>query len=156
MRALSEALRASIGSGELHLIPSQPDEREEEPGATAREGRLLTRLALYRERDPRLRRRKLEQIRRLRAAFRCEVCEFDFAQAFGALGAGYIEVHHVTPLHIAGPSETHLHDLALLCANCHRMCHRSFNGESWRTPAALRALIATAGQNPHAAPVSAS
>ncbi|MGJ3559785.1 HNH endonuclease [Streptomyces sp. INA 01156] len=52
-----------------------------------------------------------------------------------------MEVHHVTPLYVSGVRKTTLDDLACLCANCHRMCHRSRPGESWRTPAALRELI---------------
>ncbi|WP_234384821.1 HNH endonuclease [Streptomyces sp. MMG1121] len=67
------------------------------------------------------------------------MCDFNFARAYGELGDGYIEVHHVTPLHASGARETKLDDLACLCANCHRMCHRSRPGESWRTPASLRA-----------------
>ncbi|WP_405847976.1 HNH endonuclease [Streptomyces niveus] len=69
----------------------------------------------------------------------------------GALGADCIEVHHLLPLHVAGPRETRLEDLALLCANCHRMCHRSHQGTSWRTPDALRQVMArdaTAGGSP--------
>ncbi|MET7850510.1 HNH endonuclease [Streptomyces avermitilis] len=73
------------------------------------------------------------------------------------LGDGYIEVHHRLPFHISGVTETRIADLALLCANCHRMCHRSFRGESWRTPDALRALIRRSAEAaPHAAPASAS
>ncbi|MFC8272189.1 HNH endonuclease [Streptomyces sp. NPDC057271] len=140
MQAAADALRAAIASGELHLIPPQPDEpgdTEDESGA--REGRLLSRLALYRERDRGLRDRKLRQVRKLGQPIKCEVCAFDFGATYGELGAGYVEVHHITPLHATGPRETRLEGLALLCANCHRMCHRSYAGESWRTPAAVRA-----------------
>ncbi|MFE5143264.1 HNH endonuclease [Streptomyces fagopyri] len=66
------------------------------------------------------------------------MCSFVFSTAYGELGAGYIEVHHRPPLHISGVTETRIADLALLCADCHRMCHKSFPGESWRTPADLR------------------
>ncbi|KES07107.1 HNH endonuclease [Streptomyces toyocaensis] len=136
----ARAITESISSGELHLIPPQPDEVDE-TGATAVEGRLLVRRALFRERDPSLRARKVERVRRQGLPLRCEVCTFDFARTYGELGDGYIEVHHVTPLHVAGARETRLDDLACLCANCHRMCHRSRPGESWRTPAALRELM---------------
>ncbi|RZK29449.1 MAG: HNH endonuclease, partial [Hymenobacter sp.] len=55
----------------------------------------------------------------------CEVCGFDFEAAYGELGAGYIEVHHTKPVHTLAPgTKTKLADLALLCANCHRMAHR--------------------------------
>ncbi|QQQ18126.1 HNH endonuclease [Brevundimonas vitis] len=56
----------------------------------------------------------------------CVVCEFDFAATYGPKGSGYIEAHHIVPL---GESDeaviTRAADLALVCANCHRMVHRS-------------------------------
>ncbi len=137
MLQAARAVEDGISSGELHLIPPQPDEVDE-MGASAIEGRLLVRWALARERNPKLRARKIDQVRRRGGPLRCEVCNFDFAHTYGELGEGYIEVHHVTPLHISGTRETKLDDLACVCANCHRMCHRCRPGESWRTPAALR------------------
>lgn len=56
----------------------------------------------------------------------CEVCDFDFAAAYGSHGLGYIEAHHIVPLSEANESViTRMADLALVCANCHRMLHRS-------------------------------
>ncbi|WP_180687529.1 HNH endonuclease [Streptomyces gossypiisoli] len=140
MLQAAQAIEEGIGSGELQLVPPQPDEVDE-TGATAIEGRLLVRRALARERDPRLRALKIQQVRRSGRQLRCEVCDFDFAHTYGDLGEGYIEVHHVTPLYVSGTRETKLNDLACLCANCHRMCHRSRPGESWRTPTSLREQI---------------
>jgi 5-methylcytosine-specific restriction protein A len=140
MLQAAQTLEECIASGELHRIPRQPDEIDE-TGATAIEGRLLVRRALARERDPKLRLQKIEQVRSRGGSLRCEVCAFDFARTYGDLGEGYIEVHHVTPLYVSGARETRLDDLACLCANCHRMCHRSRPGESWRTPTALREQI---------------
>lgn len=56
----------------------------------------------------------------------CEVCGFDFEETYGELGRGYIECHHIEPLISRGgsPGPTRVGDLALLCANCHRMVHR--------------------------------
>lgn len=156
MLQAADAIHRGIGSGELHLIPAQPDEMDD-LGGTAIEGRLLARWALARERDPRLRARKIAQMGRRGQPLRCEVCDFDFARTYGALGQGYIEVHHVTPLYVSGPRQTQLDDLACLCANCHRMCHRSRPGESWRTPAALREQIQESRAATHqATPASAS
>lgn len=142
----AQAIEDGIGSGELQLIPPQPDEVDE-TGATAIEGRLLVRRALARERDPKLRTMKIKQMRHRGRALRCEVCDFDFARTYGDLGEGYIEVHHATPLHVSGLRETKLEDLACLCANCHRMCHRSRPGESWRTPTSLREHIRNSGRS---------
>lgn len=140
MLQAAQVLEEGIASGELHRAPRQPDEVDD-TGSTAIEGRLLVRRALARERDPKLRARKIKQVRRSGRPLQCEVCAFDFARTYGDLGEGYIEVHHVTPLYVSGTRETKLDDLACLCANCHRMCHRSRPGESWRTPAALREQI---------------
>lgn len=140
MLEAAQAIEDGISSGQLTLIPPQPDETAED-GTTAPEGRLLARWAISRERDPRLRRRKIEQARKRGLPLQCQVCTFHFERAYGELGRDYIEVHHVLPLHISGPRETKLEDLAFLCANCHRMCHKSHRGASWRTPAAVRAEI---------------
>ncbi|MGN5374851.1 HNH endonuclease [Sphingomonas hankookensis] len=64
----------------------------------------------------------------------CEVCAFDFEATYGELGAGYIEVHHLKPVHTLKPgSKVKLSDLALLCANCHRMAHRKPSSITFRT-----------------------
>lgn len=57
---------------------------------------------------------------------RCAVCEFDFAATYGALGAGFIHVHHVTPLAKvkATYSVDPLKDLRPVCPNCHAMIHK--------------------------------
>lgn len=56
----------------------------------------------------------------------CEVCGFDFEEAYGEVGRGYIECHHIEPLNSrsGASAPTRVGDLALLCANCHRMVHR--------------------------------
>ncbi|MDW9635469.1 helix-turn-helix domain-containing protein [Sinorhizobium meliloti] len=90
----------------------------------AEEGRVLTRLHRTRERS-----RKLVEERKRMAVqqghgIRCEVCEFDFGATYGERGLDYIEVHHTRPLHtLPETNTTKLEDLALLCANCHRMVH---------------------------------
>ncbi len=57
----------------------------------------------------------------------CMVCGFNFEQTYGLLGKDYIEVHHIRPL-----SDQHqvvevdpAQDLICICANCHRMLHRT-------------------------------
>ncbi|MEU5428295.1 HNH endonuclease [Streptomyces olivoreticuli] len=145
LSAAASAIRKGIASTDLSHIPEHPDEATED-GVTGLEGRLLARWTLARERDPKLRRRKIAHAQRHGQLLRCEVCAFDFARSYGRLGEGYIEVHHVVPLHISGLQETRLDDLALLCANCHRMCHRSHLGESWRTPSGLRSVIEQASR----------
>ncbi len=57
---------------------------------------------------------------------RCYVCGFDFANAYGPDGEGFIHVHHERPLSEIG--ETYhvdpIADLKPVCPNCHAMIHR--------------------------------
>lgn len=98
------------------------------------EGGFTIRLHKRYERD-----RKLIALKKAEAqkasTLRCEVCNFDFHEAYGELGSGFIEVHHTKPVHqMKASGKTLLSDLALLCANCHRMAHRK------RTPLTLAEL----------------
>lgn len=71
---------------------------------------------------------------------RCRVCQFDFGSIYGPMGAGYIEVHHLTPVSSFGISRSvdPRHDLVPLCANCHAMVHRR---NPPYTPDELRELL---------------
>jgi 5-methylcytosine-specific restriction protein A len=63
-----------------------------------------------------------------------EACGFDFEETDGERGKGFIECHHVKPLHTLKPGEkTSVDDLMLLCSNCRRMVHTK---SSWLTVAA--------------------
>lgn len=56
----------------------------------------------------------------------CSVCEFNFEETYGKVGAGFIHVHHVKPLGELG-EEYELdpaRDLMPVCPNCHAMLHR--------------------------------
>lgn len=58
--------------------------------------------------------------------YACAVCEFDFGAAYGAIGHGFIHVHHLIELSSIG--ETYEIDpvehLRPVCPNCHAMLHR--------------------------------
>jgi 5-methylcytosine-specific restriction protein A len=130
MHAIATLLRSGADTGEFDDLPDADDSMIDDYGA--REGRLLKRRHLRREREPRLRKRKIDKVLKDRGRLECEVCEFDFQRTYGARGAGYSECHHIVPLHASGDTITLLEDLAVLCANCHRMIHR---GTTWLTPA---------------------
>jgi len=106
---------------------------------SAVEGRIVERLVKVAERNPKLRKAKIQQSRQERGTIACEICSFDFERAYGELGVGYIHVHHRVPLHFTGEIENKLADLILVCANCHVMIHRH---SPWKTPDQLKALIA--------------
>jgi hypothetical protein len=55
---------------------------------------------------------------------KCQVCGFSFEEFYGERAKEYCEVHHLIPLaQLKESTETHLEDLAILCANCHRVVH---------------------------------
>lgn len=138
MDALAAKLRDEIEAGSPTAAidvdwESDPDVLDEE--FEAEEGAQAMARHLRRERNQTIRKRKIAAVQAAGLPIACEVCEFDFGDVYGKLGEGYIEVHHVLPLHASGPTITKLSDLALLCSNCHRMIHRS---RPWLTPAKLR------------------
>ena len=57
----------------------------------------------------------------------CRVCNFDFEARYGALGKGFIHVHHVVDLaSIKKEYEIDpIKDLRPVCPNCHAMLHKS-------------------------------
>jgi hypothetical protein len=92
----------------------------------ATEGRRLLKLHKFRERKRRIVRRKKQSVLKATGLLLCEVCEFDFAAVYGKLGEGFAECHHRLPLaENDAEKPTLLTDLAIVCANCHRILHRS-------------------------------
>ncbi|MFJ1791091.1 HNH endonuclease [Kitasatospora griseola] len=135
MAAAAELLRAGVLVGELQDAGPLDDDADE---FDAPEGRLLFRRHVTRERNRGLRQRKIDSVVRQGRDLACEVCGFDFKAVYGDRGDGYIECHHVVPLHEAGEGRTKLSDLALICSNCHRMVHRR---APWPTPDELRTMM---------------
>lgn len=106
--------------------------------AEAAEGKVLTRLHRVRERSRALVEAKKKDVLLKRGCLQCEACDFDFAQAYGPAGDGIIDVHHTKPVHTLKPGErTKLSELALLCANCHRVIHSK---RKWLSVEQVRAL----------------
>jgi 5-methylcytosine-specific restriction enzyme A len=62
---------------------------------------------------------------------RCQACDLDFSERYGAIGKGFIEAHHLKPISTLEEGVAVTYDVAadfsVLCANCHRMIHRSDN-----------------------------
>lgn len=102
------------------------------------EGRYLLRFHRVRERSSKLRDKKIQSVLARGGPLICEVCQFNFEDFYGDLGKGFIECHHVEPLHESGERARNIHDLALLCSNCHHMIHRK---PPWPTPSQLRETI---------------
>ena len=71
----------------------------------------------------------------------CMGCGFEFGLRYGALGRGFIEVHHLKPVSASdGPTQVNVStDLIVLCSNCHSIVHRP-NGPPLEL-SALRTLV---------------
>ncbi|WP_406726788.1 HNH endonuclease [Streptomyces sp. GD-15H] len=136
MTEVAQLIRQGITAGDLQTLPLDDDEDLDDYSAP--EGRLLMSRHRRRERNKGLRKKKIAAVLRQGGTLACEACGFDFEEVYGDRGSGYIECHHVVPLHEAGEGRTKLSDLALICANCHRMIHRC---APWPTPRELRNLI---------------
>ncbi len=117
------AVAAAIRSGMDEAREAGTPEEEEEEFA---EGRVLTRVHRLRERNRRAVARKKKQVLAETGRLACEACGFDFQCAYGPLGTGFAECHHIVPVSEAPQRKTvRTADLAILCANCHRMIHRT-------------------------------
>lgn len=112
----------------LYLIP---EDEEEENAYQVQEGAVIYKLHKFRERDTGIVKKKKHIEYETNGRLLCEACEFDFHVTYGELGFKYIECHHKTPLaDFTSATKTTLHDLALVCSNCHRMLHRKIDSLS--------------------------
>lgn len=144
MAAAAQLLRDGLADGTLHPVPAD-EESDDDEEASAPEGRVLYARHRRRERNKALRKKKIASVLKNGGTLACEACGFDFEAVYGERGKGYVECHHVVPLHEAGESTTKLSDLALICSNCHRMIHRS---APWPTPEELQELVRSRGSVP--------
>jgi len=139
LRDAANAIRARLAEepgGEERV-----EEFDEPEIAEAEEGRLVTRLHRTRERNRKLVRGKKAKFQKDNGGrLFCEACGFNFEKVYGERGAGFIECHHTKPVHtLRAGQKTKLTDLALLCANCHRMVHSK---APWLDLEELRRIIA--------------
>lgn len=128
-----------IALEELHLVDSKDElvlEDDNFPQSDALEGKRIAYDGSRYERS----------VKNRNAAIRihgttCMICGFDFAKTYGLLGEGYTEVHHIRPLSDL-QQEVEIDpekDLICICANCHRMLHRTKHDTL--TPEKLREIV---------------
>lgn len=133
LRKVVQAILANTSSAEASPSVDEEDDFE------ASEGRLLVRVHRRRERNRDLVRRKKSAVLRDTGKLCCEVCGFDFFERYGERGRGFIECHHTVPVSSLGEgAKTSVKDLALVCANCHRMIHA---GRPWWSIEEARAAL---------------
>ncbi len=120
---------------DVPLIEEEMIETDMDAEFSTPEGRRMLRTHLRRERSRQL----VDKAKRLFRANNdkrlfCEVCLFDFGPTYGE--PDFIEAHHRIPLRDCQPGhKTKTSDLAMVCANCHRMLHR---GNPWPTVEELK------------------
>jgi predicted HNH restriction endonuclease len=122
--ALFLSLAEGLDRGELPEIEIGAAEDDD-----GHEGELKKLLVRHRKREHKFRAKKITDVmQRNDGHLICEVphCGFDFHTQYGELGVGFVEVHHRKPLSQAPrrSQSIRLSDLAVVCANCHRMIHR--------------------------------
>jgi hypothetical protein len=119
------------------LSEDEPEVRDAFP-----EGEAIERRHLARERSPALI-RLAKALAVGKGGLLCQVCGFDFRQRYGNVGQGYIEAHHTVPVKdLPEGAKTRVEDIALVCANCHRMLHRK---RPWLSMGQLKDLIVNGG-----------
>jgi 5-methylcytosine-specific restriction protein A len=103
------------------------------------EGKVVERIHKMRERNSKVVAIAKENFKRKHGKLICQVCGFDFEKVYGEIGKDFIEGHHTIPVsemkdgHITKPEE-----IALLCANCHRMVHKK---RPWLTMNKMNSLL---------------
>lgn len=130
VRAAAANVRASLPIVQPQAEPM--DDVDEE--YIAREGWLIRRVHVTRERDRRAVREKRAAARDRDGRLICEACTLDPATYYGDPAAdSIIECHHKVPLSELEPgiSTTRTGDLALVCPNCHRLAHARRPSLTW-------------------------
>lgn len=130
-----EVVFESLWNAHVAGVESATTSEELPGGKTYAEGAQRTITVNRYERDPAARR---EAIAHHGAV--CVVCDFEFRDRYGPIGAGFIHVHHVMELSQLpdGYEVDPRTDLVPVCANCHAMLHRRSPAYS---PAELRSML---------------
>ena len=107
------------------LIDAAAKTEVEAEEIAGKEGRLLVRLHIYRERDRRFVRRVRRHYRSLGGGrLVCRACGCVPVEVYGPSGDSCMEAHHKVPIEQLQPdSVTVVSEMAMLCASCHRVVH---------------------------------
>ncbi|MEI7869675.1 MAG: HNH endonuclease [Candidatus Methylumidiphilus sp.] len=99
--------------------PSSPDNPFE--GSWGDEGREQLKIHKRKERSAKL----IKDFKAQLTDFSCSICGFSFIEAYGELGHGFIEAHHIIPISkLKEQTKMSTNNLIAVCSNCHRMLHR--------------------------------
>lgn len=100
-------------------------ETEIEEGLTGKEGRILTRIHSYKERDRAFAAMAKKHYKAKNGGkLHCVGCGLQPETLYDTLGERCIEGHHTIPIEELQPdSITRVEDMAMVCASCHRIIH---------------------------------
>lgn len=119
--------------------PKTTEEEESQEQEEFTEGRILARMHNVRERNASLTKKKKKEVLARIGTLSCEACGFNFEIKYGQIGLGFCECHHNMPVSELRPGDkTKISELSILCANCHRMIHRT---RPWLSVTALKSTI---------------
>lgn len=120
----------------LKVVPAVEQSDLDWPSSYKEGGRNLRSHSAI-ERNGTLIRDSKARFKKLHGRLFCQACEFDFLAVYGE---DYIECHHTIPVHkLPSNGFTSIEDVALLCANCHRIIHRR---REWMSIDQLVSLLA--------------
>ena len=123
LKSIADQLKSIIENAET--LPDLSFSPDDEAPFEASEGNVVYRLHRSRERSSSVSKKKKQAVLNETGRLECEACGFDFKVTYGDLGNEFCEVHHRVPLsELDAQTKTRLKDLAVVCANCHRMLHR--------------------------------
>ena len=119
----------------------KPSEELHESDEEFLEGRSLTVQHRRIERNRKLRGRLIEN-RRKKGKLCCEICGIWPYNCESELDDAIFEAHHLVPLSEIGSRKTTIRDMALLCANCHRLIHRLIvTTKKWYSVGAAKQIL---------------
>jgi predicted HNH restriction endonuclease len=135
----------------IESLPKSDYEDDLDPDYKGKEGKVLTRLHTYRERDPELRKQAKGLFKAKHGKLFCECCGFDPGEFYGPRGEDRIQGHHRTPVTELLPDTVRRpQDLAMVCPNCHDIIHAT---KPWLTVEELRAQLLERGKHHFSGPV---
>lgn len=137
----SELFGLTNAGSALTLVEADAKPEVEAEEITGKEGRILTRLHVYKERDRKFAKQVRDHYRHANGGkLMCEACGVVPVDKYGDAGDRSMEAHHKVPIEELQPdSITLVGDMAMVCATCHRIIHSS---KPCLTIGQVRALIA--------------
>ena len=135
---------ANLIRSNIKIAQSSEEQDEEDKDDEFIEGRLLTEIHKRKERNPKIR-KSLIKSRIANGKLICDICGNCSMTKNVALEDATFEAHHLIPISITNEHKTKLKNVALLCANCHRLLHRAISIEKrWLSIEEARQIIGIA------------